>query len=186
MRLLIFLNLFFGYCQNSSAQKIKWLDPKEIKTAFPKAWIGVWKGTLNWQTIKSDTVKKFTMELRIIPTEKDSVVNWIIIYGDNNTDNRPYKCKLIDKATNHWVVDENNGILIDQFIIGKNILSSFSVENVTITNSHKLIDNKTMEVSFITTQKEAITTSGNNTEAVPEVKAYKVLSIQIGKLYKVR
>ena len=182
---VIVLLLIFHF--NSFAQnKISLKQQVNFNKKFPDDWFGQWKGTLAWTTAKSDTPTIFTMQLIIKPTNKKNVITWQIQYGDSLKDNRPYTCKLLDSAKKHWLIDENNGILIDQFIIGNNAFSCFNVQGTTISNNYKLQPNGGMQVEFISSNTKAIRTSGNNTDDSPTVEAFKIGSFQVGILYKIK
>jgi hypothetical protein len=183
--LLLLLSMF---TVNGIAQKfrktIRNHKPSVFKTTFPKDWYGHWKGQLHWVTPTKDTPVVFTMHLIIKPTDTPNVITWQIQYGDSLQDVRPYTCKLVDAAKKHWVVDENNGILIDQYNIGNSVFSSFMVQNAFIADNMQLQPNGSMRVEFTTMSTEPVRTSGNDTEESPTVKAYAVKSFQVGTLYK--
>jgi hypothetical protein len=172
---------------NCLAQVKKNIKPKpKFKTSFPKDWYGHWKGKMQWTTPTKDTLVIFTMHLIIKPTDTPNVITWQIQYGDSLQDVRPYTCKIVDAAKKHWVVDEHNGILIDQYNIGNAVFSSFAVENSLITDNMQLQPDRSMRVEFVTTSTEPVRNSGSGTDESPTVKAYAVKSFQVGTLYKLR
>jgi hypothetical protein len=181
--------LFFAISSYAFGQKTKksmGASSVNFVKKFPDDWFGHWKGKLSWSKYNTDTPVVFTMQLIIKPTNDKNVITWKIQYGDSLTDVRPYTCKLIDSVKKHWLIDEQNGILIDQFVIGNNAFSCFNVQGTTITDSYQLQPNGGMRVEFISGATKAIRTSGNNTEDSPTVESFKIGSFQVGTLYKIK
>ena len=92
---------------------------------FPQSWIGNWKGELQWYKTGKAEPQKVNMELRIHPTDITETFTWQIIYGSASEDNRPYTLIAKDTTKTHWVIDENNGIVLDQYWVGNKFLWSF-------------------------------------------------------------
>ncbi len=86
------------------------------KISFPASFVGNWKGEMVWSKPGKNIPDAFVMELRIQPL-KDSAgqYTWNIIYGSENKDTRPYLLKAIDSSKGHWVIDELNEIVLDQY-----------------------------------------------------------------------
>lgn len=148
--------------------------------SFPQSWAGDWKGDLYWYKTGSVEPKKVNMELRIhaIPG-RDSLNSWTwqIIYGAETEDNRPYKLVQKDTAGIHWAIDENNGIVLDQYWVGGKFSGAFTVQNSTIINSYWMEENK-LVVEFYSLSAKPISNSGNGTEDSPKVDSYKMGSYQ--------
>ena len=69
------------------------------------------------------------MELRIQPSDSAHRFSWQIIYGNANEDNRPYTLIAKDSSKGHWVIDEHNGIVLDQYWIAGKFCGAFTVMN---------------------------------------------------------
>src|SRR5687767_7239128 len=109
------------------------------QVAFPKDYMGKWKGTLEWFKTGSAEPQKVNMELYILPSNDTAgQYSWHLIYGNVSADSRPYILKSIDTAKGHWVIDELNGIVLDQYWVGNRFSGSFTVGNSTIVNSYYL------------------------------------------------
>jgi hypothetical protein len=189
MKFLVLI-LFIGQCSiglQGNAQNKK-NNKKKVAhiLSFPNDWYGHWKGKLSWQKANTDTPIIFTMNLIIKPTEQPNVVSWQIQYGDSLKDVRPYTCSLVDSAKKHWLIDEHNGILIDQFVIGNNAFSSFTVQGTCINNNYQLQPNGGMRVEFISSNTKPVRISGENTAEVPTVESFIIKSFQVGTLYKIK
>jgi hypothetical protein len=155
---------------------------KSSMQSFPKDFIGNWKGILAWHPAGKEmqTVK---MQLIIQPEHGPSQYSWQLIYGDSAKDNRPYHLKPVDTASNHWVVDENDGIMLDGYWIGNRFISMFTVQGNTITAVYWL-DNQSLHVEMISTRTEAVRESGKGNSEVPAVQSFPVRSYQKAILYK--
>ena len=75
------------------------------------------------------------MQLIVPPTDTAGIYTWQLIYGNKGEDNRPYLLRLVDSAKGHWQVDERNGIILDQYIVGNRFTSAFTVQTTTIIDS---------------------------------------------------
>jgi hypothetical protein len=143
---------------------------------FPKAWEGNWKGELQWYRTGKAEPQKVNMELRIHPTDS-AAWTWQIIYGKETEDNRPYQLLQKDTAGVHWVIDEKNGIVLDQYWVANRFCGAFTVMNNTILNSYWMEKDKLM-IEFFSLGAKPVTTSGKGTEESPSVDSYRIGSYQ--------
>ncbi|NOT50304.1 MAG: hypothetical protein HOP10_03395 [Chitinophagaceae bacterium] len=147
---------------------------------FPGTWKGNWKGELEWFKTGTAEPEKINMELRIravsTPDSADTWT-WQIIYGSEAEDNRPYKLIQKDTAGIHWAIDENNGIVLDQYLVAGKFSGAFTVMNSTIINSYWMEGNK-LHVEFYSISAKPVNTTGKGTEESPSVNSYKVGSYQ--------
>ncbi|HMK27849.1 MAG TPA: hypothetical protein VK483_17580 [Chitinophagaceae bacterium] len=145
--------------------------------SFPKEWEGNWKGELHWYKTGKEEPQKVNMELRIHPADSINTWTWQIIYGSESEDNRPYNLIKKDTAGIHWVIDEKDGIILDQYWVGNKFCGAFTVQNSTIINSYWMEKNKLI-VEFYNTSAKPVATTGKGTEDSPKVDSYKVGSYQ--------
>lgn len=151
------------------------------QSSFPNDWVGNWKGELIWvKSGKTDT-SRVPVQLRIHPADSINTFTWQIIYGNAGEDNRPYLLKPVDPAKGHWVVDEKNGILLDQFYIGNRLCGAFTVQQTTIINQYWIEGNRLL-FEFLSTGAQPLRSSGNGTEDSPVVHSYKIASYQKAEL----
>ncbi len=150
--------------------------------SFPKDFIGNWTGSLIWHPAGKER-QTVAMRLNIQPETGKSVYSWQLIYGDASKDNRPYQLKPVDTAVGHWVIDENDGILLDGYWIGNRFISTFSVQGNTITAVYWLAG-KELHIEMISTKVVAYRESGKGTAEVPNVLSYPVSSYQKAILYR--
>ncbi len=183
--LFLLIPAFFLYLQGSGQS-----------TNFPDNWLGNWKGELQWFKTGSKEPQKVNMELRIQYDLRqasgdqgrgDSAGNysWHLIYGPAAEDSRPYLLKAKDPAKGHWVIDELNGIVLDQFWVGHKFCGAFTVQTSTIINSYWM-ENDKLVVEFYSIGAKPLVTTGKGTEDSPQVDSYKVGSYQKAVLKRVQ
>lgn len=149
---------------------------------FPKTWLGHWEGELSWYA-GSNAPKKVKMQLKIQPADTIGHYTWQLIYGDQAEDNRPYILKPVDASKGHWVIDERNGIALDQFLIGPVFSGAFTVMGSTIVNNYRL-ENDSLIVEFYSLVTKPIRQSGEGTQESPKADSYAVRSYQKAILMK--
>jgi hypothetical protein len=125
------------------------------------------------------------MELRIQKGDSAGNYTWHIIYGSAAEDSRPYLLKAKDAAKGHWVIDELNGIVLDQFLVGNKFCGAFTVQNSTIVNNYWM-ENGKMMIEFYSLAAKPINTTGNGTDESPSVDSYRVGSYQKAVLNRLR
>ena len=77
------------------------------------------------------------MELDI-KKQSDSLYQWKITYDYNGKiDVRNYSIKCIDAQKGTYVIDENNGVLIDAYFKNKTLNSYFEVQDFAILTSYE-------------------------------------------------
>ena len=152
---------------------------------FPKKFVGHWKGDLYWHKTGEKTAQKVKMQLIILPADSAGHYTWQIIYGENNADNRPYVLKPVDTAKGHWIVDEKNGIILDQYWVGNRFTSAFTVQNSTIIDSY-WIEGKKLIAEFYSISAKPVSTTGKGNEEIPFVHSYSTKSYQKVVLKRVK
>jgi hypothetical protein len=184
--LLIFLLPVFAAAQTTVQRpKLKRVTTSPDTTIiFPGAFTGNWKGTLQWM-VNGKPTQTFTMQLRILPTDSAHQYTWQIIYGDDAKDNRPYILKPMDTAKGHWIIDENDGIILDSYVHGNSIHGAFTVQGNTIVDNYKVEDDR-MYVEFFSIKLGDKKQSGKGTAATPFVDSYTISSYQTGVLLRIK
>jgi hypothetical protein len=143
---------------------------------FPSDWRGHWKGELLWYRDAVKEPKKVAMEMNIQPADSGKY-HWQIIYGASTEDNRPYTLIPVDTSKGHWVIDENNGIVLDQYLIAGKFCGTFTVQNSTIVNTYRLEDGKLI-VEFYSYTAKPFHTTGKGNDDIPFVDSYQMNSFQ--------
>lgn len=143
---------------------------------FPKDFIGHWEGELHWFQPQKPEPQKIKMQLRIQPADTAGQYSWQLIYGEEGKDNRPYILKPVDTAKGHWKVDENNGIILDQYWLGNRVICAFTVQTTTIVNSYTL-ENGMLTAEFYSLTASAVNTTGGSNN-IPQVTSYGAKGFQ--------
>lgn len=157
---------------------------KPAATGFPASFIGHWKGTLEWYPAGAKEPRRVVMHLRIYPyRDSAGMYTWNMVYGDESKDNRPYFLKAVDTEQGHWVIDEMNGIKVDQYWTGAKLCSAYTTQQVTIANNY-WIENGDLVAEFISYNTKPIAKTGKGTEDIPYVYSYEIRSYQKAVLKK--
>ncbi len=158
-------------------------NPTSKPNELPPEWIGDWAGTLMIPTAK--TPQEVRMELHIHPLKNERGYQWQIVYGSGDKKNiRDYK--LIPQADKPrvFVLDENNGILLDCRLMGNVMFSQFKVGDVLLTSREELRDGK-LFTEIITSRFGSPRMTGDKGKE-SEVHSYPLQSIQYATLTKQR
>jgi hypothetical protein len=153
--------------------------------SFPSQFVGHWQGEINWYRQGAARPKRNKMQVVIQPTDSANQYTWKIIYGEKEEDTRPYLIKLVDTASGRWVMDEQNGILLDQYWIGDKLYCVFGLSGVTIVNAYWR-EGEHLMVEFASYPSKSVRTSGEGTEESPTVESYAVRSYQKGILSRLK
>ena len=97
-------------------------------------WQGNWQGQCQFQAPGSTDIESIPITIDILPLNANEItftMNHMRATGDEVRD---YIIRGIDPATGHYVTDEQNGILIDQYLRQNRLMQNFEVNgrNVTI------------------------------------------------------
>lgn len=143
---------------------------------FPEDWQGVWRGNCsNTGPGGKQTYAPVQMNLTIQP-QNNQRWQWKIEYISGEKQVRDYLLKPVDAAKGHWLIDENNGILLDNFSInGGLILEAFTVGQTLIHGRHQRLDGNLLKVELSSYNLQGDRKSG--AEPYP-VSSLTLLSLQ--------
>ena len=155
---------------------------------FPDDWLGVWEGELRLGKHDDTTVRKFAMTLQIQETDTAGTWDWIITYGEGEqADVREYSLVAKDSSYTHFVIDEHNSIILDQYRIGNRMYSRFSVDSTDLTVIYRL------EGDVLESEMWSGKTTGTRTgENIPEeegsfsIFTYPLKVVQLSRLIRKR
>lgn len=142
---------------------------------LPKNWFGHYKGELTSVNLEGKETS-FGMEL-IIKELTDTTYSFTIIYtGEGVKQERAYQ--LISKGKGHFLMDENNGIILDMSYGKDRLVSFFEVKGSFLHVSY-ILEKK--GIRFELTSSRASQKTGGTTnegEEIPEVQSYMTISFQ--------
>ncbi len=147
--------------------------------AFPQSWAGQWRGDVE---VQGADFGKFSMELVVGPTSDANTWDWKIIYdGQAGRQERPYALIVKDAAKGLYEIDERNGIVLPQRLMGNVLRSQFEVMGSRIDASYELAGAGTADERIICElvsyrSDQSVTTGGKDN--VPEVKGWTPATVQ--------
>ena len=169
--IICFLVTFVAFSQQSDT----------LVKQFPDDYVGIYKGKLYIENVKGK--QHVDMEFHLEATDSLNVFKYTLVYVVNGKPTpRNYTLKVVDRAKGSFIVDENNGILLDAKYIGNALYSVFEVQdNLLITTERFFDDYMMFEIIFSPKKNKVIS---NATEDKTEVVSYPVTTSQIAKLIK--
>lgn len=167
MKFLVYIVSLFIFGQSFGQEK-----------KFPDDFLGTYKGKL--EIVSAIAKKEIDMEFHFTKTDTIGTYKYVLVYN-----NQPRNYFLIekDKAKGQYIIDENNGILLQASIFDNGLFSMFEVNGSLITTTEKFYD-KYMDFEIMFTNTNKVETTGKGTEEIPTVKVYPILGIQKARLYK--
>ncbi|MCU0708161.1 MAG: hypothetical protein MUF23_07715 [Pirellula sp.] len=179
--LLIPLDFALAFGQESVTQP---LEDSKPTTMFPASWLGRWQGEVESQSPAGGSMK-FKMSLEIRESDSPDQVTWTILYqGEQGESERKYLLKAVDPKKGHFVIDEQNGILLDAVLINNCLSTHFSVQQQRLWSTYRLqTSDSGPEIHFelFTASEGDVTTTGGK-DGVPEVQTLKTQSRQFAVL----
>jgi hypothetical protein len=147
---------------------------------LPAEWDGIWKGTL--AIISPDgKSQELPMELHVLAVAGSNRKTWKILYGEGaRQSTRPYEIGPVAGEAGRFVVDEKNGLLIDNHLVGKTLYSQFMVtDSLVTTRFENLGDSIRVELLLFTiTDPRRTKLTGRDME----VASYRFNAVQTGIL----
>ncbi len=149
---------------------------------FPQDFYGIYKGDLHITNTRGK--QTIQMEFHLNPTDSIGKYQYMLVYiMDGNRQERHYNLLEKDVTKGEYVVDENNGILIDAKLIDNTIFSMFEVQGNILTTTERFYkDSMDFEITFA--NKAEQTKSGTAGEDATEVISYPISVLQKAYLKK--
>ena len=122
------------------------------------------------------------MSLTIEPLDDSSGVTWAIDYHQEDGV-RAYELRADDASPGRYQLDEKNGIVIPNALVGDTLYSSFTVGKAQLITRTRRINNDTLLFEIMTFPSADSATTGNQ-DGVPAVGTRELKSIQRATLRK--
>ena len=149
---------------------------------FPNDFFGKYKGKLN--ITSANGTQQIDMEFHLLPTDTVGKYHYTIIYkSDKINQERKYTLLEKDKTKGQFVVDENNGILLNCMYANNALYSIFEVQGGLLTTTEHFYK-EYMDFEIMYSAKEKVEKSLTTEDKLTEVLSYPVISVQQAKLYK--
>ncbi len=149
---------------------------------FPQDFYGIYKGDLHITNAKGE--QTIPMEFHLKATDSIGKYQYMLVYVMNG-ERQERKYNLIEKdaSKGEYIVDENNGILLDAKRIDNTLFSMFEVQgNILTTTECFYKDSMDFEITFA--NKSQQTKSGTTGEDATEVISYPISVLQKAHLIK--
>lgn len=164
----------------SSGQSIR------VEETFPTSWTGVWTGELTIYNAQGKA-ESVPMQLRIFPLDSIGLFTWTIIYGSDRVSGmRPYLLRTIDAARGYYAIDEQNSIILENYLLGNKLVGRFEVQGKLLLSTVEK-QGDTLVYEILSGDLAPVSTTGNQViegEAIPLVKAYPLAVRQFAILQR--
>lgn len=151
---------------------------------FPKMWLGQWKGSLQ---IASNTGKTSAVEMQLILEngKKTGQYYFTIVYSNGTKEDvRSYTLLADSTDPSHFIMDENNGIKINEYLFGATLISQFVVEGNLLTAIYSF-ERESVRFRIISANATPKNTTGGKGE-IPVVQDFEIMNYQEAILQKVK
>lgn len=149
---------------------------------FPQDYFGIYKGDLKIYNAKDEQTIK--MEFHLNKTNTIGKYQYMLVYIMNgNRQERNYTLIEKDIEKGQFVVDENNGILLDAKLVGHTLYFMFEVQGNILTTTERFYNNA-MDFEITFTEKSNQVESGTSGEEATKVISYPISVVQKAHLIK--
>ncbi|MCW5520020.1 hypothetical protein J1N09_09235 [Aureitalea sp. L0-47] len=176
MKILSFLLFFPFLCSfGINAQT-------ESELSFPEDYFGVYKGTLEIEAERGS--QEVPMEFHLKPTDTIGKYHYTLVYGEGDMrQERKYTLLAEDAEKGNYVVDENNGIILDDKVQGNRLYSLFEVQGTLLTTFMTFQeDHMVFEITAANMEKRRVSQADN--EEKTKVISYPISTVQRAVLKK--
>ncbi|CAA6799855.1 MAG: Unknown protein [uncultured Aureispira sp.] len=189
MKLVVFLFLAFSLLFGACSPSAKHLKKKPPSTKFPEDWLGKYQGNLELFNAQKGKVMELPMTIIISKTDTANRWHWY--------SKALYKGKEIIKdyalfrhdsmPKNHFIMDENNGILLDRVLLDDAFYDYFEVSNLGLYGiTRKVGDDIHVEIASFPLSSNTHSTYEGQDFDVDTVTSFKVINTQKVLLKRVR
>lgn len=149
---------------------------------FPKDYVGVYKGNLEIHS--SHGVETVGMEFHLEALDEAGNYAYQIVYiQDGNRQERHYNLITINSKTGEYLIDENNGILLNATFIDGSLYSMFEVQGTYLSTSETFYDNA-MEFQITVSRASDVSKSETEGDQSIGVLSYPISSVHKARLLK--
>jgi len=152
---------------------------RATQAVFPNDWLGSWSGEVTPHSA-AGAGERFGMRLDIARTDDPARFDWTITYsGSAGTQVRAYSLLVRDAAAGRYAIDERNGIVLEQQLIGGAMYAWFDIGGMRLCVREQLVAGRRagddrIEVEIATARDGDAVTTGAGGEA----SSRPVLSVQ--------
>lgn len=154
----------------------------EESVAFPDDYLGVYTGILDIKSARG--TQEVAMEFHLNATDSIGTYEYVLVYGEGDArQQRNYTLRTLNKEKGEYIVDENNGIILDDKVVGNRMYSLFEVQGTILTTFITFESDHMVFEIVATNRKDSRTTYAEN-EDKTEVISYPISTVQRAVLKK--
>lgn len=148
---------------------------------FPEDYFGIYKGTLLVSAPQG--TKEYAMEFHLQATDSLGKYQYTLVYGDGDQrQERPYFLIAKDASKGKYIIDEDNGIILDAQQFDNHLYSLFEVNNNLLNTFITFkADHMVFEITVASKEQQQTTYA---TEDQTEVISYPITTRQKAILMK--
>jgi len=186
MKKIVLIILVISFFTNNSL----FAQVKTQGTNFPASWLGTWAGEMYIMKANSHIVDTVDVTFEFLPTK--AVNRWMykMTYKNPKYGNivKAYELSKPDSLPqNTYLLDELDGIMIEEILMGNSLYSTFSVSDYRLFSTLRKEDDD-LFFEIVTTKEEPSLTTKNkaeNEEDAYEVKSFLPFTTQFVRFHKV-
>jgi len=161
---------------------IQHVPAQDSELNFPEDYLGIYKGRLNINS--TGGIQDIPMEFHLTEGDSTDHYRYTLIYGEGDTrQERKYSLIAEDKDKGEFIVDENNGIILDDKQIDNRLYCLFEVNGSLLTTFITFGEDHLLWEIVFAAKSEARTTYAENDEKI-EVISYPISTVQRAILKK--
>lgn len=173
---------------NPSHQQKSPKHPTTSASTFPQDWLGTYKGTL--ELFQAEKGKTMELPMTIIISETDSANHWrwySQTWFNGKEIIKDYTLTRHDSMPpNHFIMDENNGILLDRILLDNAFYDYFEVGNLGLYGiTRKVKEGIHFEIASFPLHSKRYSFYEKNETTTDTITSFKVVNTQKVLLKKV-
>lgn len=175
---IVFFAVIMASCTHKKEQPAPTFEEVvEQPLNFPEDYLGIYKGDL--EIISSNGTQKIPMEFHLLDAPDSTKYAYKIYYGKERSE-RSYNL-LRTHNKNLFLVDENNGIVLESGYANGTLFSTYEVMGNLLNSTEKFYKDR---MEFTITMAREIDTSITGNEESAIVKNYPISIMQTATLMK--
>lgn len=173
LKQLIYIVVFLGVLQLKAQEDVK---------QFPQDYFGVYKGDLIINNASGE--QKIGMEYHLQPSDSIGQYKYKLVYVvDGNRQERDYLLVEKNIENGEYIIDENNGILLDAKFLKGTLYSMFEVQGNILTTTVRYYENA-LDFNITFSGKAQANASKTTGEDPIDVISYPINVVQNAHLIK--
>lgn len=151
-------------------------DDKPNNCKYFLSYAGTWSGNLNVELPSGK--QTIPCELKIAYDSLQNSYTWHTIYFNGSSDiEKKYFLKCYEPENGHFLIDENNGIILDAYLKENKLISLYEVMGMYYHTEYEFEKDKIVfQISYFPANSH--TTTGGTSPEIPSVNSYSLNGLQ--------